>query len=256
MKEKAVARFQELKEKTEAKISELKDKVTSKVNELKEKAVSKFNELKEKAGEKISSLKDRAVEAFDSMREKGLAGFEKLKSGALERFEHLKAGISEKLDAVKNFVSNTVQKLKDFFKFDWKLPKIKLPHFTIDGSFSLNPPSIPKFGIDWYKSGGIMTKPTAFGINPDSGKVMAGGEAGPEAIAPIELLKQYVREAVEERDEGMYEVLEAILALLREWLPKCPGGPIVLDSGALVGELAGPLNEKLGWMTHTRGRCN
>ncbi|MCI8800794.1 MAG: hypothetical protein HFH88_13430 [Lachnospiraceae bacterium] len=256
LKEKAVARFQELKEKTEAKISELKDKITSKVSELKEKAVSKFNELKEKAGEKISSLKDRAVEAFDSMREKGLAGFEKLKSGALEKFEHLKAGISEKLEAVKNFVGNVVQKLKDFFKFDWKLPKIKLPHFTIDGSFSLNPPSIPKFGIDWYKSGGIMTKPTAFGINPDSGKVMAGGEAGPEAIAPIELLKQYVREAVEERDEGLYEVLEAILALLREWLPKCPGGPVVLDSGALVGELSSPMNEKLGWMRHTRGRWN
>lgn len=256
LKDNAVNRFSELKETASARFHEMTEKIVSKAQELKEKAVNKFHELKEKAGEKISSLKDRAVEAFDSMREKGLAGFEKLKSGALEKFEHLKAGISEKLDAVKNFVANAVQKLKDFFNFDWKLPKIKLPHFTIDGSFSLNPPSIPKFGIDWYKSGGIMTKPTAFGINPDSGKVMAGGEAGPEAIAPIELLKQYVREAVEERDEGLYEVLEAILALLREWLPKCPGGPIVLDDGTLVGKMAGPMNEKLGWMSHTRGRWN
>ena len=106
------------------------------------------------------------MDAFSNLWEKGVDGFEGLKSGALERFAALGDGIKDKLEGVKNFVSDCVGKLKDFFHFDWSLPKIKLPHFSISGSFSLNPPSIPSFGIDWYKDGGIMTEPTIFGRNP------------------------------------------------------------------------------------------
>ena len=254
LKEEAVDRFGELKEKASDRFRELSEKVLSKARELKDKAADEFNGLREKAGEKLSALKAGALEVFNGIRDRGLEGFEKLKAGALERFDHLKAGITEKLDAVKDFMAGVVQKLKDFFKFDWKLPKIKLPHFKITGSFSLSPPSIPKIGVDWYKGGGIMTKPTAFGINPASGRLMAGGEAGPEAIAPIGLLKGYVREAVEEGDGRLYEALAAVLELLREWLPKCQGGPVVLDTGALVGGLAGPMNEEMGWSAHARRR--
>jgi hypothetical protein len=98
------------------------------------------------------------------------------------------------------------------------LPKIKLPHFSISGSFSLNPPSVPSFGIEWYKNGGIMLEPTAFGINPATGNTMIGGEAGKEAIAPIETLKQYVGEAVAGQNSEVIEVLNAILSKLYEML--------------------------------------
>lgn len=63
------------------------------------------------------------------------------------------------------------------------LPHIKLPHFSVSGSFSLDPPSVPHLSVDWYKEGGIMMDPTIFGINGSS--LMAGGEAGPEAILPL-----------------------------------------------------------------------
>lgn len=267
LKEAAVSKFHELKDGAGDKIkeltregaekfAELKGTVDEKVSALKEGAVNKFNELKEGAMDRISSLRDKAMDAFSNLWEKGVDGFEGLKSGALEKFAVLGSGIQDKLEWVKNFVKDCVGKLKDFFHFDWSLPKIKLPHFSISGSFSLNPPSIPSFGIDWYKDGGIMTEPTVFGRNPGTGNAMVGGEAGPEAIAPIELLKEYVREAVAEGDGRLYEVLEAVRALLAEYLPRLSGLQIVLDTGALVGETAPAMNEELGRIKHMRERCN
>ena len=136
------------------------------------------------------------------------------KASVISIFEAIRSSINEKMEAAKSIVSAAVQKLKDFFNFDWSLPKIKLPHFSISGSFSLDPPSTPSFGIDWYKNGGILLKPTAFGINPATGNTMVGGEAGAEAIAPIDTLKQYVSEAVASQNAELISVLNLILAAI------------------------------------------
>lgn len=122
--------------------------------------------------------------------------FESAKESALETFESIKTGITEKIENAKQVVGDAIEQIKGFFDFEWELPKLKLPHFSISGKFSLNPPSVPSFGIEWYKSGGIMNDPTVFGFNPFSGNAMIGGEAGAEAIAPIDTLKQYISEAV------------------------------------------------------------
>ena len=87
---------------------------------------------------------------------------------------------------VKSTISNAINTIKGYFNFSWSLPKIKLPHFKISGSFSLNPPSVPSFGVAWYRKGGIMTRPTMFGINGSN--AMVGGEAGAEAILPLDML--------------------------------------------------------------------
>ena len=159
-------------------------------------------------------------------------------------------------DGAKNIVSGAIDAIKGFFNFEWKLPKIKLPHFKISGSFSLSPPSIPSFGVDWYKDGGVMMDPTVFGRNPSNGHAMVGGEAGPEAIAPINILREYIQDAVDERESRVCLVLESILELLQEVLPGIQGRPVVLDTGALVGSIAGAMDEKLGRISHMRGRRN
>ena len=133
---------------------------------------------------------------IESIEENMKNRFESAKESALTTFEAIKTGIAEKIENAKQVVSDAIEKIKSFFDFQWELPPLKLPHISISGKFSLNPPSVPSFGIEWYKNGGILNDPTIFGFNPLTGNAMVGGEAGAEAIAPIDTLKQYISEAV------------------------------------------------------------
>ena len=115
--------------------------------------------------------------------------FEGVKSAITSKFDAVKTKVSSVFENVKSTVSNAIEKIKGFFKFDWSLPHIKLPHFSISGS--ANPlkwitEGVPKISVSWYADGGIMTKPSLFGINGNS--LMIGGEAGAEAIVPLDLL--------------------------------------------------------------------
>lgn len=113
-------------------------------------------------------------------------------------FEKIKNTIKDSLEKAKEFVKNAIEKIKNFFKFDWELPKIKLPHFKISGKFSLNPPSIPKLSVDWYAKamdeGMILTTPTIFGARGNT--LLGGGEAGPEAVVGVNSLKGMIKDAI------------------------------------------------------------
>ncbi|MBO1870073.1 phage tail tape measure protein [Lachnoanaerobaculum sp. Marseille-Q4761] len=105
------------------------------------------------------------------------------KSTVVGILDGIKNAFNEKLEAAKSIVSGAVNAIKGFFNFKWELPKLKMPHFSIKGDFSLMPPKVPTMGVEWYKDGGIMTNPTLFGINGNN--AMVGGEAGAEAILPL-----------------------------------------------------------------------
>lgn len=103
--------------------------------------------------------------------------------------ESIRSAFSSKLEAARSAVSGAIGRIKSCFNFSWSLPSLKLPHISISGSFSINPPSVPKFGISWYKDGGILNGATIFGAM--GGKLLGGGEAGAEAVLPLsELWKQ------------------------------------------------------------------
>ena len=111
----------------------------------------------------------------------------------------IKSTISNVFNTIWSTVSGIVNKLKSVFNFSWSLPKIKLPHFSITGSFSLNPPSIPHFSVDWYKkamSGGMILKDaTIFGQS--GGTLLGGGEAGDEAVVGVSSLRSMIQDAVQ-----------------------------------------------------------
>ena len=146
--------------------------------------------------------------------EKALNGILSIVTGV---FKGIVTAIETPMNLAKDIVNKAIEKIKETFDFDWKFPELKLPHFKISGSFSINPPSVPSFGIEWYKDGGIMTDPTMFGFNPVTGKAMVGGEAGAEAIAPIDVLQGYVAQAVASQNAGLvdvlYKILDAILSM-------------------------------------------
>lgn len=122
--------------------------------------------------------------------------------------------------------------------------KFKLPHFTLSGS--LNPlkwatEGTPKVGVEWYAKGGIMNDPTMFGFNPMSGNAMVGGEAGPEAIAPISTLEGYFKKW--SVNDALNEKVDALIGIISAYLPDIANKQLVLDTGVLVGGMSNELNK-------------
>lgn len=103
------------------------------------------------------------------------------------------------LEGTIRIVSTAIDKIKSFFKFDWSLPKLKMPHFKITGKFSLDPPSVPRLGVEWYNKamngGMILNGATIFGMGRN-GQLLGGGETGSETIVGTSSLLNMIRSAV------------------------------------------------------------
>lgn len=212
MRSQVTAKVEKLKSDAVKKFDTLKSNATAKVEALRTGAAAKFESLKSEAVTKVETLKSNAVSKFESLRSGAVSKIDALRSGAVSKFEAIKSsassiwdGIKSKIttciDGAKNAVQTAVDKIKSIMNFSWSLPKLKLPHISISGKFSIDPPSAPKFSISWYKDGGIMLNPTIFGMAGN--RLLAGGEAGPEAIAPIDKLQGYVADAVERAQQKL-----------------------------------------------------
>lgn len=154
--------------------------------------------------------------------------------------EWFRDGVNKIWNGIKTFLKGIKDWLVGIFKFEWKLPKIKLPHFSINGKFSLSPPSIPKIGVEWYSKGAILTRPTAFDISGNNVKV--GGEAGHEAVLPISLLKQYMRE---ENKRSNQELIAIMLEVFKE-LKIVPQVNVYLGNENLIETMADGIKVLIG----------
>ena len=176
----------------------VKSTVASIFNGIKSTVTSVWNGIRDAISNVVTAVKTKVTSVFNSVKSTVSSVFNGIKSTASSVWNGIKNAIITPIEAAKNKVKGIVDTIKGFFsKMKLSLPKIKLPHFKVTGKLSLNPPSVPKLSIDWYKDGGIMTRPTIFGVNGSS--LMAGGEAGAEAILPIEKLKDYIADTVEDK---------------------------------------------------------
>ena len=146
----------------------------------------------------------------------------------------IKSTISSTMDGIKAKITSAVNTIKNVFNFSWKLPSLKLPHFTVSGSFSLNPPSVPSFGISWYAKGGVFDMPTLFGYG--KGKIGGLGENGAEAVVPLENNTQWLDRIAERLSE------------------KISTNPIVMEvDGKVFGQIA---CDSINGLTRQTGRLN
>lgn len=198
-----------------------------------DKVNSAFEKVGSWFGDRWNDIKDGVKEAdtwfgekFESAKKKTQNPFQKIGSWFGDRWKNMQDALKEipnwfknlfndAMDNAKNIVKSGIDKLKSFFNFDWSLPKIKLPHFNISGSFSLMPPRIPSFSVDWYARGGVFNSPSIIGV----------GEAGQEAVMPLE------------RNTGWISILAQKLA---ERMPanNVPTG-YSLPAGDIVIQIAG-----------------
>lgn len=198
-----------------------------------DKVNSAFEKVGSWFGDRWNDIKDGVKEAdtwfgekFESAKKKTQNPFQKIGSWFGDRWKDMQDALKEipnwfknlfndAMDNAKNIVKSGIDKLKSFFNFDWSLPKIKLPHFNISGRFSLMPPRIPSFSVDWYARGGVFNSPSIIGV----------GEAGQEAVMPLE------------RNTGWISILAQKLA---ERMPanNVPTG-YSLPAGDIVIQIAG-----------------
>ena len=220
-------------------INAIKTAVSTVFNAVKDTVTNIWNGIKTTISNVVDSIKDKVSSVFNGVKDTLSSVFNGIKNTATTVWNGIKTAITTPIEAAKNTIKGIVDKITGFFSgLHIELPHIKLPHFSISGSFSLAPPSVPHLSIDWYKEGGIMTSPTIFGMNGSS--LMAGGEAGAEAILPL---------------KGFYSQLENILSTkmntsaMEQYLAviaENSGKGIYLDDGTLIGKLAPGLNQQLG----------
>lgn len=154
-------------------------------DEIKATVIRVANSIKEK----IEDMKARVVESFTNLKEGIASRVEAIKSSVAEKFNAIKEKILRPIQNARDKVKEMIDKIRSFFNFNWSLPKLKMPHLKITGEFSISPPKVPKFSVDWYARGGVFDKPTLF---TSGGRLGGLGEAGAEAIVPLENNTQWL----------------------------------------------------------------
>ena len=177
-----------IKEAVSNKWNEIKTNVSNKVTEIKTDLINKWNEIKSNVSNKVTEIKTDLINKWNEIKTSVTNKVTELKTNISNKWDEIWSTISGKagdiLDAIKSpfedawdFIQGIPSKISGVFKnMDLSLPHINLPHFKIQGEFSLNPPSIPTISVDWYAKGGYFNNASVIGV----------GEAGKEAVLPLE----------------------------------------------------------------------
>ena len=189
-----------------------------------------------------------------------------IKNIVTSKFNMIKDAMSKPIEKARETIKGIIDKIKGFFSgMKLEFPNIKLPHFKLSPSGwkigDLMKGSIPKLGIEWYAKAMnnpiVMTKPTIWGYDPDTGNLRGGGEAGTEVVSGAQTLMNMIQAAVSAQNDGILYILERILEILAEYFPDFSEGlrtPATFDPDSAAVALARPMNRELGRLTIQKER--
>lgn len=224
--------------KVSAVLNAIKSVVSSVFNAIKSVTSSIWNGIKSVISSVVDGIKSKVSSVFNSIKSTLSSVFNSIKSVATTAWNGVKNAIITPIEQAKDKVKALVDQIKSFFSnLKLSLPHIKLPHFKITGTLSLNPPSVPHLSIDWYKEGGILTKPTVFGMNGSS--LMAGGEAGAEAVLPLSSFYKNLEAMLDEKLD--MRAMEHYLSIIADNSDR----GVYLSDGTLIGKLLPKIDEGL-----------
>lgn len=242
-------------------VNAVKDTVTTGFNAAKETASTIWETMKLGIQTILDAIKDTVGDIFGGIKTTISDKLTAAKETVTDIFDNIKSAISDKIEGAKDTVKNAIDKIKSFFNFEWSLPSLKLPHISISGGFSLNPPSVPSFGISWYAKAMdnpmLLNGATIFGAM--GGNFLGGGEAGTEVVSGADTLMNMIRNAVtdtlyEGGVSGLEERIDRVLALLERYFPEFASADVVLSTGQLVGAIVTEIDRQLGIINKRRNR--
>ena len=174
-----------------------------------------------------------------------------------------KDAIVAPIESARDKIKAAIKKIKSFFNITLKFKKLKMPHITISwktsGVFAkaakfLGAKGVPQFGVKWYKQGAIFDKPTMF-ATPYGMKGV--GEAGAEAVTPIDKLQDYVATAVASQNEAVVYYLQKMTEIMADYFPQVIDGmdrPLCFDADGMASAMAVPMDKYLGRLKERKDR--
>ena len=231
----------------------IKSVISTVLNAISAVVSSVLNNIKSAFTSAWNSIKSTVSNVINGVKSTISSGLNAAKSTVSNVLGAIRDKFSSIFESAKNIVSSAINTIKGFFNFSWSLPPLKLPHFSISGSFSLKPPSVPHFSVEWYKKAMsdpyLFTKPTVFDVNPITGTARGAGEEGDEIMYGRSNLMNDISEVIDARNGTIVQVIddwmERLFELFAEYFPTF-SQPLVLDTGVLVAETAEQMDDELG----------
>lgn len=243
----------------------VKTAITNAWNNVKDTTSNIWNGIKSGISSVWEGIKSGVSSAINGVKSTVSSVWNSIKSTTSSVWNGIKSAIETPINKARDLVKSAIDKIKGFFDFDFKWPKMPMPHFGISPSgwkiSDLLEGSIPKLSIDWYakamENPMIMNGPTVFGFNPMTNSFMAGGEAGSEVVSGTNTLMNMISQAVASQNGGVISYLQQLISMLADYLPgiiENMGRDIVTDDGTVIAYYAPKFDAEFGRMKAQKDR--